>query len=470
MSRAKLTWVLTLILALTSHLVSGAEKVKSTKDELFQLDDEPADAAIESGTATGVTSLMPKDGKKGAASGIRWSGFLQEEVARTYKSPSHWSKVLTRAQLTGQGEEEGLFKWKISGRIDYDAVFDLTDHYSGAVRDDRRLNMQVRETYVDFNAANLEFRLGRQHIVWGEMVGLFFADVVSAKDTRQFILPEFEIQRIPQWAIRAEHFKDDWHSELIWIPYVSYDEFGAAGDEFFPSLIPAPGLGLQTRPEVKPSRSIGNSNAGIRIGRLSKGWDMAGFFYSSMDSTPHFTRTIENLPTPTVVYTPRHNRIWQGGATLAKDFGSFVLKGESIYTRGKNFSITDFADADGVAKQNLLDYVLGIEFGMREKDVKFNVQAFQRIFLNHISSLIPDKYESGASLLVSGKFGDIAPQVLLIHSLNQSDWLLRPSADWFLAPNLRLRGGFDIFSGASTGLFGQYANRDRAYLELRYSY
>jgi len=53
----------------------------------------------------------------------------------------------------------------------------------------------------------LGFRLGRQHIVWGEMVGLFFADVVSAKDMRQFILPDFDMIRIPQWAARAEFLR-----------------------------------------------------------------------------------------------------------------------------------------------------------------------------------------------------------------------------------------------------------------------
>jgi hypothetical protein len=53
---------------------------------------------------------------------------------------------------------------------------------------------------------NWEFRLGRQHVVWGELVGAFVADVVSARDMREFILPEPELQmlRIPQWAARAE--------------------------------------------------------------------------------------------------------------------------------------------------------------------------------------------------------------------------------------------------------------------------
>jgi hypothetical protein len=67
------------------------------------------------------------------------------------------------------------------------------------------------------------------------MVGLFFADVVSARDMREFILPEFDQMRIPQWAARAEYFADDYHAELLWIPVASYDNIGKPGAEFYPT-------------------------------------------------------------------------------------------------------------------------------------------------------------------------------------------------------------------------------------------
>ncbi|MGZ7242354.1 DUF1302 family protein, partial [Streptococcus pyogenes] len=85
-------------------------------------------------------------------------------------------------------------------RADADAAFDLEDeHYPAAVRRDQRRNLILREAYVDLGQGDWEFRLGRQHIIWGEMVGFFFADVVSARDMREFLLPEFESLRIAQW-------------------------------------------------------------------------------------------------------------------------------------------------------------------------------------------------------------------------------------------------------------------------------
>src|SRR5690606_21523921 len=106
-------------------------------------------------------------------------------------------------------------KWKLSARVDYDAIYDLSDFYSRQVRRDQRFELFLRENYLDFSIADFDVRVGRQHIVWGEMVGLFFADVVSAKDMREFVLPDFDILRIPQWAVRTEYSKNDFHADLI---------------------------------------------------------------------------------------------------------------------------------------------------------------------------------------------------------------------------------------------------------------
>jgi hypothetical protein len=154
-------------------------------------------------------------------------------MAYTYAKPAHWSEMMTRVDLSAQGDLGSNIKWKLGARVDYDATFTFTDFYPQAVADNQRFNVLLRENYLDIGAGDWDFRVGRQQIVWGEMVGLLFGDVVSAKDMRHFILPEFEILRIPQWAARAEYFKDDFHLELLWIPVASYDNIGKPGSEFY---------------------------------------------------------------------------------------------------------------------------------------------------------------------------------------------------------------------------------------------
>ena len=436
---------------------SADDTKPGSRSALF--DDEDDDNPLKTTAKT--------DKKTSSGSGIK--GFIQVEMARTTVSPVHWSKMLTKADLSSQGTLGDGIKWKLGGRMDYDAVYTLYDYYPGAVAKDQRFNLTLRENYLDIGAGDWDFRLGKQNVVWGEMVGLFFADVVSARDLREFILPEFDMMRIPQWATRAEYFKDDFHAELLWIPVASYDQIGKPGAEFFPYQLQPPGVNVQYRNEDRPSRNLSNSNYGVRLSIIQNGWDVSGFAYSSMDIQPTFYRDAVSLP-GTFIYEARHDRVNQFGSTLAKDFGSVVLKGEAVYTRGRKFSVTRLTDADGLAAQNTLDWALGLDFTL-PADTRFNIQIFQRDYFSYDPDLIPDRQENGYSLLLNHKMNDkLEAQAMWISSLNRTDWLFRPRVTWNFERNWRLAVGADVFKGSPIGLFGQYNAKDRVYSEVRYSF
>ncbi len=400
-----------------------------------------------------------------------YKGFVDNVMAYAYRNPAHWSEMMTRLDLSAQGSLSSNVKWKLGARVDYDAVYTFTDYYSKSVRENQRFNAYLRENYLDINAGDWDFRVGRQHVIWGEMVGLFFGDVVSAKDVRHFVLPEFDILRIPQWALRAEYFKDDVHAELLWIPVASYDDIGKPGAEFFDyTLPPPPGFTTVFRNEKLPTRNLSHTNYGARVSILRDGWDVAAFAYSSMSVTPTFYREIVADPQPTVIYQARHDRIDQYGGTLAKDFGSVVLKGEVVYTRGYKYEVANADDADGVVGQNTLLWVLGLDF-TQFTDTRINAQVFQTHFFNHNPDIIPSTNENGYSLLINHKFGGkVEAQALWVASFNRTDWMLRPRVIWNLEKNWRLAVGVDIFNGPPFGYFGRYDAKDRVYSELRFSF
>ena len=177
--------------------------------------------------------------------------------------------------------------------------------YPGAVAHDQRQEFIARENYLDYSAGDFDFRFGRQHIVWGEVVGLFFADVVSAKDLREFVLPDFDLIRIPQWAARAEYFKNDFHAEAVWIPVMSYDKIGKPGADFFPyPPPPPPGYGVAFENEVRPGNSVSNGAYGGRMSYLKNGWDGSVFYHRSFDANPTFYRQIVADPVPLLSISP----------------------------------------------------------------------------------------------------------------------------------------------------------------------
>lgn len=417
--------------------------------------------------------LLPVKKGAGAAAKVdtaaAWRGFVQGEAAYAFRDSEHWSKARVMLELGRSGDLGAGIKWKVSGRAYHDSVFDIEDNfYPAAVRHDQRYQFQWRETYLDFAAGGLDWRIGRQHVVWGEMVALFFADVVSARDLREFIARDFDMLRIPQWAARAEYFGDDFHAEAVWIPLPTVDEIGKPGAEFFPFPPPAAGVpGFAVLDVEKPKHRLGNSNVGLRASVLKNGWDLAGFYYHSIDVSPTYYRSIVG---PAALFTPRHDKIDQLGATLAKDFSEFVLKAEAVFTNGRKFNVTRVAQADGLVASNTLDWIVGADFTPFD-DGNFTVQLFQRYFANHDPDMVTDRAESGLTLLLTTRpRSGIEVQGLLIHSLNRADWMFRPKLTWSVQKNWRWVFGLDLFHGPATGLFGQFDGSDRIYTDLRYSF
>lgn len=440
-----LTLIAAFCIALGAH---AAEDDLLGRDTLFG-DDLPAKVAKTNTPGSGI------------------KGFIQFEAARTTTSPEHWSKLRTRAELGSNGKlGEGL-KWKLGARFDYDFAYGINDFYSPDVRENQRSGVELRENYLDYSAGNWDFRVGKQNVVWGEMVGLFFADVVSARDLREFILPEFDQMRIPQWSARAEYFAGDVHAELLWVPVASYDNIGKPGAEFYPYQ-PTFGFSTVRYTEKRPERDAENMNYGARLSTIKNGWDASAFYYRSTDVSPTFYRTVINPGT--LEYQARHDRIHQFGSTVSKDFGDVVFKAEAVYTTGRSFTTLDLADADGVVRQKTFDWAAGLDFTL-PAETRFNVQFFQRQFLDYNPHQIPDRQENGYSLLVNNKFfTDWEAQALFISSLNRSDWLFRPRVTWNFQRNWRLLLGADVFKGPAIGMFGRYDQQDRAYTEVRHSF
>jgi hypothetical protein len=452
-----------------------------TREQLFG-DDSPKAEKPKPATREGLFGEdIPKAPAKDAAAparpaaadpGAGWRGHIQTEFAYTYDDPEHWSKARARLELGRQGRLSNSIRFRVSGRFEYDAVFDIErSFYPGDVEHDQRRDFQWRETYLDISAGDLQLRLGRQHIIWGEVPGLFFADVVSARDMREFVLPEFDSLRIPQWAARAEYFFADSHLELIWIPYVTVDRIGKPGADFYPfPPPPPPGFGAVFEGERRPAQKLSNSNYGLRMSTLQAGWDISAFAYRSTDTEANFYRDIVAAPTPLFVFKPRHDRITQFGGTLSKDLGDFVLKAEAIYTRDKGFSVQRLSHPDGIARLDVFDYLIGADFALGA-DTRLYAYGFQRRFQQYDSDIVPDRVESGATLQLTHKLSPTWElQALFISSLNRSDWMFRPKATWNFARNWRMNVGLDILHGPALGFFGRYGNRDRIYTDIRYSF
>ncbi len=429
---------------------------------------EAAGGATPSDAAPPAAHASPNDVPEAGASVF---GFLYSKLAYTYADPEHWSLFKNTLELGGKGDLGRGVRWKASGRVMYDPVYAASNFYPDDVRENQRSGAWVWETYLDVPAGDWELRFGRQHIVWGELVGLFIADVVSARDLREFILPDLDQVRVPQWAARAEYFGDPWHVEAVWLPVMTYDEIGKPGADFYPFVPPdVPGFTSVIRGEDQPNGSLDDSAVGLRVAYQGTGWDGSLFYYGSRDRSPAYERRID-LNNGVIAYRPVHSRINQFGGTVSTDLDPAVVKGEFVYTADRPVAVTSGSDRDGLVSKDVLEYAVGVDFSF-EHETRLDVQVFQSRLFDREPSVARDGVETGFSILASTRWlhPDVEPELLYVHGLDQSDWNLQGRVTWEFRPDWKLIGGVDAYGGDKDSVLGRFRDTNRVFGEVRYHF
>ncbi len=408
-------------------------------------------------------------------SGAGFHGFIKNETAYRIHTPSEFTKIKNILFVHDEGNVTSGIGYKVTGRAYYDAVFDLTDTYGRSVEQSQEDEIELRDTYLDFSSGGFDLRVGKQQIVWGEAVGLFFADMVNPKDFREFILPDFDQIRIPLWSADMEYYYQGTHMELVWIPILQFNDLGTQGSEFEFARPSAPaGTVVHFEDEKKPSNDLRNSGVGARLSRSLQGWDLSGFYFYGYDYFPAFFRRIALDPSTSqtvVTFRPEYTRLNVFGLTFAKEVEDVIVKGEFVYNKGKCFQVADTTHDDGVVKKDFLDSLIGVDYTFFQK-VDFNVQLMQRIIFGHEYSMIDSKTDTSFSVWLKTGLLDntLEPELFLVSSLSGRNAMFRPKVSYTFQDKWVAVLGVDIFDGRQDGTFGQFDSKDRAYIELRHDF
>jgi hypothetical protein len=395
------------------------------------------------------------------------SGFLQQLTAERLGPDPRLSQSMSTAYLTADGAAGSNVSYRVSGRAYHDGVFDQAGNYPTAVVNDMRNQAQLRDAYIDLSLGRFDFRLGNQQIVWGEALGTFVADVVNARDYRWFILPEFSQMRIPEWAATAEYSAGESHVEAICIPVAEFDKLGLPGSEF-PAPVPlTPGFVPVSAPTVEPSKRFENAEYGGRLSHTFGGLDVSVFGLRTWDKTPALARTLSG---GTETFYPEYRRLDVGGLTASKDFRGWVLHEEFVYNHGKYFSVIDPNSPDGLVQRDYADYLLALDHEWGDR-LTTDLQVSQRAIFKYQSDIFQqDRLRTTVSLDLAGSFdnGWIRPSCLVAVTPSKGkiwDTMVRPKLTWRASQRLSIAVGADLFFGPPDGIFGEYADRSRAFTE-----
>jgi len=348
----------------------------------------------------------------------------------------------------------------------YDGVFDLTNRYPPNVEEDEESEVSLREAVLAVRAGRWDLRIGRQQVVWGEAVGLFFADVVNPKDWREFLLRDFDDLRVPLWGVDALYDAGkDRVLEIFWSPQVRFSKLPVAGAEF-EFFVPPPPVGVNVSfvPTAKPPRTFSNSNFGARYSWLKNGWDAAVFYHRAFDDLPAISKELTMLGgVPTVNVSLRHPPVNRLGATVSKSIGSGVWRSEAVFTSGRLFEAKTPTPA---LKRNALTAMVGANYPVSRYHL--DAQLFQTAILGDAQPLRAPKTRTGFSLRCAddASLRRVKPAVLFVMSLNQKDLWFSPKVDVRLSDDTTLTLGVDWFHGRRDTLFGQFRHAKRVQVKV----
>src|SRR2546422_2964722 len=269
---------------------------------------------------------------------LRMRGRVAEEFAYRLHDPGDVSKLRTTGWLDGKYTFSDAANLRLATRGWYDAVFDATDRYPRNVERDQKTDFDLREALLSVSKGDVDLRIGRQQIVWGEAISTFITDVVNPRDFREFILPDYSELRIPIWAVDATYrVAPNVNVEVVWTPDARINKLPKQGAEFQFATIPYRFRNpAYRRPDNPEEFTMTHSEGGVRLSALVNGWDGALIYYDEADKgAVLFQRRVPQPPAPDlIVLEPRHPRLHIVGGTLAKSIESVVMRSEIAFATG----------------------------------------------------------------------------------------------------------------------------------------
>ncbi|HUW23334.1 MAG TPA: DUF1302 family protein [bacterium] len=436
------------------------------------------------------------------AENVTISGVIKNETASHLKM-GEFMKIENTVQMgveytpTEYLHLFGLF------RFFYDGVFDAEEQYEPVKSELYRTDVTndwLRELYVDFLSDRLDVRLGRQQVVWGTADGVKILDAVNPTDMREFTLDDYADSRIPLWMVKLEYAPTvNGTFQCLFIPDFQANYIPPVGAPFtFRASVLGqasvvnwlingpPGAKVSFHEEVKPDpwSDLSDTTIGFR-------WlDVLGGFEYTLNFLYGFYLPGANYswfgPADTLNLQKRYERIYLYGASFTKALtkgalSGLTIRGEFAYIQDvPTYYGTDGRVAGPPVKLDNFNYVLGFDKSLVTnwlaslQFIQFitSKASYQGNSLLFGPTLGPmDQVTTMLSLKLSTDFMHerLKPEVLVIYGLD-NDWKITPKVQFEILDSLVAVAGVHIFEGKPKNLYGQFAERDELFFELRFGF
>ena len=367
-----------------------------------------------------------------------------------------------------------------SGRLRLDPADDLSpdkptldsySDYSQPLTLGDQGTAELRDFYLEFDAGALDWRIGKQQIVWGQLDGFKNLDAVNPQSFREFILDDFESSRIGLWTVAADFNVNAWNAQVFWAPDSTVHELPDQGSTF---SLSAPrfifGANRIDFSEVQvnyPDSELDDAAYGVRLNTsAASGLDIAVSYLSGLDHSPVGRSFVTPENKIRLIQEYQRRDVW--GLSVSKAARNFVLRAELGYRPKRAFSVIQHGELF-IEQRDQVTAAIGLDLD-GPGNWFTNIQYLYDRVENTDSALLRPRQEKIMTLFTrrSWRNETLFFDFKWYSAESFSDGLMRPEIRYLVNDSVTASIGVDAFYGDADGIFGQFEENDRVVFKLQH--
>lgn len=393
------------------------------------------------------------------ASDLSLSGFLQGNYSLNTSSSNpdggdfKWAEERLQIKLDANSEPFRFF-------IKSDAFYDNID---------KKTDMELRESYIDYTANKWDIRLGRQIITWG-LGDLIFINDIYPKDYEAFFSGRpMEYLKKGIDGIKAGIYPEFASFELVAIPFFEPNNFPDSNRFWMYDPMP----GITNREEREPAGNFDNTEIALRVYRDIAGFDASLYFYRGYFRQPWMMPDNPMMPTKLTLFYPELSVY---GASLQ----GRALDGVLSFEAGYYDSRQDRSGTDPMMPNSQTRFLIGYQRQMWE-DFTIGLQYYGESMHDYseYEKYLPTGFPKERKLhqLVTLRLTQfLVHQTMrlsffVFYSPSDGDYMLNPEIKYSFTDKIWAAIGGNIFGGGEKwSQFGQLDKNDNVYIQMRYEF
>ena len=319
------------------------------------------------------------------------------------------------------------------------------------------------ETEIDLNELNIEleifqdldFKAGRQIVVWGKSDSIRITDILNPLDNRTPGLVDIKNLRLGRMMSKLDYYMNDLNLSVIALHENRFTKTPTYGSDFKTTIDKATNM---------PSDSLDNTSLALSLTGAFEGYDLGFYFADTYVDKPYL---VENN---TILKYDNKSKML--GAAYNQVVDSFLLKTEIAHFDNINYNLV----SDNKARTDLL---LGVEYsGIRDGSISYEI-ALRKIhdyeaLINHEQNGYKPEKEYQQALRFNQSYLnqtlDFNAVVNVFGNTGQDGGTARFELDYAVDDQISVSAGvIDYLSGDNLTI-DSYKDNDRIFTKLSYGF